>query len=364
MQLWIVYLTSCFLLFLITFNMGIISPQYNGICSQYRNYKENVHFYIATIFIMILCASKKVTAVSIDEWVYRRRFTAYAMTSFGDMLENCGGEYINGILTWISAHIFKTDQGIFIVFGVLTVLFYMLAIRKYSRDCRYAVLLLMVMGVINTSFNITQQSLACAILLYFCNYIYERKFWKYLLVVIVCTLIHKVSIVALLFYFFSGKGKAQNTKKIVIALTVIIVIVYSNIPRLAASFPFLEPYVLTTINGHEGVRFITIIINIIPAICAVLCSLRKIIDEEDKITELCGNMCYMHAGIYLASMYDRYIARLAMFTLPFCVIFFSRSTHLFTERSERIFKIMTILLYFIELYLRMRGYQYEFNFSF
>ena len=87
------------------------------------------------------------------------------------------------------------------------------------------------------------------------------------------------------------------------------------------------------------------------------------IREDDRISVFCSNMCILHGAIYAVCIVDRYIARLAMFTSIFCVLFLARVvSFIFNRESEKLFRIISVILYSIELFLRMRGTTYMFNF--
>lgn len=366
MQLYIPYFLTT--IAMLAFSFGVPNSQieygrdYDKASSSNR---RNLCFFIIVLILVLFCAFKQIEAESIDEWAYRRRFLSYSGLSFSDVLEKCDGEYINGILTWLSTLLFKSDQGIFIVFGTLTVIFYLEAIRKYSCDFSFGVVLLMAMGIINTSFNITQQALACAIFVCFSNFIFEKKLFKFLLLVIACVLIHKASIILLVFWLFASSKKDRTPMKSLIFSVLVafcVIYIYKSIPLLAQKITFLAPYIDSVEQGHEGVKTITTAINCVPAIIAAFYLFSDI--EHDKITDFSANISLFHAAIYVASLSDRYIARLGMYTLPFCVMFYSRFALLMSKKSKTVFILFVVALYSLELYLRFRGCTYTFNFSF
>ena len=328
---------------------------------SYRNRYKQLLFCI-TIILFAFCAFKMVSADSVDEYAYRRRFNNYANYSFQDMFELCDGEYVNGILVWLSTCIFRDTQGIFIVFNGLSVIFYLNAIKKYSIDYAFGIMLLMVTGIISTSFNITQQSLACAIFACYCVVINDRRPFRFALLVAVCFWIHKTSLIMVLFYLCGRRSKGGVKVYAYIPLVSFLIgFLYLNIGKIAPFFGMLDQYVSIAEQGHAGVRILTIIINCVPGVLALMS--RNMVDDEDGITALSANMCLLHMGIYMASYLDRYIARLAMFSAPFVVIFLSRSRRFFrTDQDFQLFKILAVSLYSIELFLRMRGTTYMFNF--
>lgn len=347
--------------------LGLYIPNLESGSNDYRirnDIKYRRIIICIVVLLIVFCAFKKVSAPSIDEYAYRRRFDSYNGLSLKQALDSCEGEYINGLLTWISTILFKTNQGIFIVFDSLSAFFYMYSIKKYSGNYAFAVALLMFMGIINTSFNITQQCVGCAVFVCFSNFIYERKTLKFLLLVLACIFIHGSAIILLPLYFCGNRVEERTKLKPYIMFAgLILAFLYSKISYVASQLPMLEQYV-SRVEGANGIstNIITILINCIPAILVL--AYRKFLKENDKVTMLAGNMCFVHAAIYLVAIYDNYIARLALYTAPFCVIFLSRCLNMFEDKSKKIFMMLTIVLYAIELYIRIKGYTYTFNFAF
>lgn len=365
MAIWIPYFSVAFFMWLFSSFVPDIDNDDNRICYKKDYEVRRVCFaaFCVAVLLIVFCAFKQVSAGAIDEYAYRNRFVNYFGKNIRTILTYSEGEYVNGFLVWIATRLFDTSQGIFIVYGALTALFYLGTIRKYSRNYSYAVVLLMVTGIINTSLNITQQSLACAIIAYNSDLILNRKFLKYTAVVLLCCTIHSSSIIAIMFYFLYTENllKDRKTTWRTALVAVGIFVVYCLIPRLAVYIPFLSSYTSDVTEGHAGVRLITILINCVPALIAVLG--KKMIREDDRISVFCSNMCILHGAIYAVCIVDRYIARLAMFTDIFCVLFLARvASSVFNRESEKLFRIVSVILYSIELFLRMRGTTYMFNF--
>lgn len=364
MQLWIPYFMAAGIMAF--FSLGVPDVRsLDGVSyiSQRKTTQVKLCLFVITAVLLTICAFKMVSAAAVDEYAYRNRFHRYEGLALLSALEKSEGELVNGLLTWIATVIFQSDQGIFIVFGSLTAILYSLTIVKYCKDYTFGIILLMVIGIINTTFNITQQGLACAVFVYFSRYIYEKKFIKFLLVVLVCFLIHKASIVLMLAYFLKpSRDGTAKIRPILLIASLIFAVAYKSVEIIATFFPMLQQYVDIVAQGHEGTILVTVLINCVPALIAILYT--KNIRAGDHVTALAANMSIVHAGIYIACIFDRYIARLGMYTAPFCVIFLANSTDKFGSReSIRLYKVIAVVLYSIELFLRMRGYTYEFNFS-
>lgn len=363
--LWIPYFFVTLLMTLLAQGVPIMNEDYNGRCDIYRRRGlGGICVTLVFLTLVLFCAFKRVNGIAIDEYAYRNRFTFYSTLTLSEVFGVCEGEYINGLLVWLSTRFFHTTQGIFIVFGTLTSFFYLKTIQKYSRDYAFAVTLLMCMGIINTSLNVTQQALACAVFVCFCDTLYERKPFKFAILVLCCYMIHKSSIILVVFFLLaSPKNRPAKVHWYYISFGLIIAILYKNVSLLASSFSLLERYSGIEETGHSGIRMITIIIECVPAVLVYL--YQRQFDEDDRITILAANITIMHAGIYIAGSLDRFIGRVGMFTAPFVVLFLSRSTNLFSNReSEKLYKVMAVLLYAVVLYLSITDRGYVFNLTF
>ena len=96
-------------------------------------------------------------------------------------------------------------QFFFIASSFIIIYFYYMAIKKNSLDRWISTLIFVCFPLFfSMSLSLVRQFIAVAILFYSFKYIKQRKFWKYLSVVVVCFFIHKSSILALPIYFIYG----------------------------------------------------------------------------------------------------------------------------------------------------------------
>ncbi len=354
------------MLILIVFSLWIPDIEvYENNGLKVRNWKSyRLLFLIMVLTLAVFCAFKSISAASIDEYAYRNRFFRYQGYSFVTAIEEAGGEYIHSILMWITSKVFTDSQGVFIVFGSLTAFFYLLSMIRYGGNFTFAVALLMCMGIVNTSFNITQQCLGCAVYAAFFLFLCDRRPIPYFLLVLCCLFIHGSALFLIPLYFCSDRqDRDVRIKPYILLIAFVLLIIYSNLSVLAARMPMLARYTEQA-ESWDGIstNVITVMINCVPAIVTLV--LKNRIDEDDRITRVAGNMCLVHAAVFAAALLDNYIARLALYTIPFCAIFLSRSVRYIDERIRKSYMITAVLLYSIELFLRIRGHIYTFNFVF
>lgn len=104
--------------------------------------------------------------------------------------------------------------------GALLKLYY-----KYSIDYVYSILLFFLSCSFVNMMNGIRQFFAVALILYFVDYIFEKKYIKFVLVVIVASLIH-ISAIVWLPAVFIVQGKPWNRKTIALSILVLLSVLY------------------------------------------------------------------------------------------------------------------------------------------
>lgn len=323
--------------------------------------RQRIFFYLLLIGILIVFSGFRQLHVNgMDEYAYRNRFNMFKGLSLSDALELNPMEPLMSLVVFISTRLFDVTQGFLLLSSIIILLPMLTSFSKYSIDFAYAIVLLFATTQLYNSFNGIAQFLAAAIYLFAIPYIYKRQFWKYALIVAICCMFHMGSIVLFPIYFIA-MNRTDSLKGILTSVVVLVIIVfaYGSLESIINTTGMLDDYTFVVEEGHHGVNIITIAINCVPAALALYASRYT---KDDKVTTLCANMCVLHALIYVASIMDVYIARFAIFTCTFVILYLSRITKVFKADFRLVFKIASVALYSIVCYLTISGARYSFNF--
>lgn len=114
-------------------------------------------------------------------------------------------------LAQISVIFGNSPQVFFGLFTLLTILFTYLGIKRYKIPSIWIALMLYLLVLFPSSFNIMRQMLAVAIFFYASSFIFEKKMFKYLLLICLAALFHKSSIILAPLYFM-GRFLKMNTE--------------------------------------------------------------------------------------------------------------------------------------------------------
>lgn len=330
----------------------------NGVVQKKRH---RIFFYLLMIAILIVFSGfRQLHVAGMDEYAYRNRFNEFTGMSFSEALAFTPNEPLMSLLVFLSTRIFDVSQGFLFLSSTIVLLPIITSFSKYSIDFAYAVVLLFATTMLYNSFNGIAQFLAAAIYLFAIPYMYKRQFWKYVLIVAICCMFHMGSIILFPIYFIV-MNRTDSLKGIITSVLVlaVIVVAYGSLESIINTTGMLDDYMFVVQEGHHGVNIITIIINCVPAALALYSSRYT---KDDKVTTICANMCVLHALIYIASIMDVYIARFAIFTCTFVILYLSRITKVFSKEFKIIFKICSVGLYSIVCFLTISDARYSFNF--
>ena len=323
--------------------------------------RQRIFFYLLLIAILIVFSGfRQLSVGGMDEYAYRNRFNMFKGLSLSEAIGLNPMEPLMSFVVFLSTRLFDVTQGFLLLSSIIILLPMITSFAKYSIDFAYAIVLLFATTQLYNSFNGIAQFLAAAIYLLAIPYIYKRQFWKYALIVGICCMFHMGSIILFPIYFIAMNRtdslKGVFTSVIVLA---VIVVAYGSLESIINATGMLSDYTFVVEEGHHGVNIITIAINCVPALLALLTGKYT---KDDKVTTLCANMCVLHALIYIASAMDVYIARFAIFTCTFVILYLSRITKIFSNEFKFIFKIGSVALYSVVCYLHISSAKYFFNF--
>lgn len=158
---------------------------------------------------------------------YRNWFVSAQSMNFADIIYSSNIEKGFLFLNYLVSHITSEYYIMTIVYGVLSVGFYIVAIKN-SIDVVWAPIIVFVgIGIFYGGFNLSTQMLAASIFAISVKYIYEKKPVKYCLLILLAISFHKSAIFMLPIYLISKIKLNRRNKHIVIALVIGTGIVFS-----------------------------------------------------------------------------------------------------------------------------------------
>lgn len=153
----------------------------------------------------------------------------------------------------------NSPQLVFFLYGIPTYYLIYKSIKKYSISPRFSIILYFSFFYLE-SFGLLRQALAVAICFWGFQYIYERKFLKYICTIVFAFLFHYSAIIALFIYPLYGRVKYHYIIWSILILFAGKKIAFAQLTNIGLYTYYLE--VLDTYEGGALIRWFYIILYI------------------------------------------------------------------------------------------------------
>ena len=296
-----------------------------------------------TAFMLIFIAGSRYYVGS-DFGAYYRGLNTYAprLKEAVKTFDEPGLPLIATIVKW-----FTRDGAWFIMTcSALTIGLYMITL--YRNEESYMMMsLLFLLTIWDGTFNGVRQYLASAVLFCGHRFVYEKKFFKWALIVFLAACIHKSALVmVVLFFLLRNKVNFRNILLLAIG-TYIVSVNYDTI------FSFLGFNDGTSATSYAGrsVNVLRILVACAPAILCLLVNIKTKMNEEQTFYT---NAMVVHGATMIAASGSAYLARIGMYTSPFVVIALPKMLRMKNKNMEILLRVGTLLLYGVFWYIELR----------
>lgn len=181
--------------------------------------------------------------------------------------------------------IFTTDYaGIFILTSFLFSIFTYKAIYQNSKNVPLSVFIMIASSFYFLSMNIVRQAITITIFLYALKFIKERKFWPYLITILIATSFHRTALLYLPIYFLAHINLKPRYMIALVIITIIGLPVIIDLIEIIVAGSKYERY----LNGiwvvqEEGVpigAFVNICWLLLCLILTMLDNKKNVVDKE------------------------------------------------------------------------------------
>ncbi len=260
-----------------------------------------------------------------------------------------GNEY--GYFVWqVIVSIFTPNRYIFILLTILTIyLLFFRVMKKYMLDYPLAVILFMGL-LFYFSMTYLREVFGVAIFWQGIRYIWERKLWKYMLVVLLAASFHTSILIVLLFYFIPLK---RYSKKSIIALLLICLLIgLTSIPNeilaYAGDFTGKSAGGELEFNKQEQGFRIEYVLEVLFFIWLIFKSYDKI--DEDKRTLTFLNMTI---GLCLILLFFMRFGQGGRFAWPFYIGVFYMIPYTISKQKTSVWMTPMVIVLFSLLFVRI-----------
>lgn len=252
---------------------------------------------------------------------------------------------INNILIKFSKFIYDDSAVYFLIYALIPIALQMHQIKKHSTDIVFSICIYFLAGTVTGLMGAMRQYLAASVLFFGHNYILDRKFFKYLLTVILASMCHITALIMLPVYFISNLK--INFKSISLMLIITVVMSYSY------DF-FFRVMGISTDNELDRYSYLTtevnslrILVTIAPIILYLVFASKCKYTEEENFYLL---MMFLNAAFMISTSQSAYLARIGIYTSIYSVFSYPILLKNFEPKSKRLMKAIIVAFFLIYFY--------------
>ena len=211
---------------------------------------------------------------------------------------------------WVVEQIAKIDSNpriVIIVFAIATCFFYLKAIWEQSDDVLFSVFLFLTWGYYFMTFNTIRNYFALSVALFSIKYLNDKKYFRFVLAIVIAALFHKSALVCIPLYLLAKKD--YKIKHLPILFGFIVTAILFRNPISSLLFQIYPSY--------EGSAYDTgrvSYLNIVKAVVViVLCCIYWTKIKDDKLTRMYFNLNVFALVLYTAFFWLPEISRIGFY---------------------------------------------------
>lgn len=246
-----------------------------------------------------------------------------------------------------------------LIFMTLSLKTIMLYKDKISLSLAYFIFF---MTTFSLAFNGVRQMLAVSIIFYSYKYIYEKKLFKYILLILLASLFHKSAIVCLLLYFiWSDNGKNNKSFYVTTLATIIALPLIALVVRkICFSLGIYTKYFL----HYEATQTYGFLLYILPVLIILILE-KKDKNENNSMINFLSRLYILQIPMQILGNYIAYGDRLAMYLAPAQILllpYYANSV----KKNKLIINIIIVfwyLFYYVVMFIVLKSNEvYPFSF--
>ena len=299
--------------------MGLLYEVMNSTTTKLYRRGTPKLFFIIPSFILLFFISTYRGDFTTDYINYSNLFHTYNYYSFSDIFtagfyQEIGYVFLNKLIG-----VFSTNEIYLFAVTTLIILFgFYHHISRYSVNIWLSILMFVTVGSYYTSFNITRQILAASIIFFGSRFLYERKFFKFVLIVILASLFHKTALIMIPFYFILNFRIRFSNIFFVLIGSSLVFYFFQDLLYLLQNLGIYDNYTDSS-YGMTGASVANAVLPIAFALFAIIHS-KKLDSKNNNMHRIWFNATIFYAVINTLSLQIQMIERLSYFFAPYSLL--------------------------------------------
>jgi len=320
--------------------MGIlyIEPK-QGINAIKKSSSERIAIFASFVILFVVSAFRGSFTSDYKNYIWL--FNFINSFSFDEIFRFSFQQEIGYVVLNRIIGLFTTD-GLYlmIVTSFLILILFFTEFVRESVNLWFTILMFVTMGSYYTSFNITRQIIAAAIVFASSRYLYQRNFVKYFFCILIAALFHKTALVMLIFYFILNL-KFNFRNAFLLCLSLIFFFSYAD---LVFDFvrTFTYSYYTPGAYGIFGFRYTNAVIPVAFFCFTLLHS--SSLDMNNTRERVMFNAVLFYAFFSLLGTRVMMFQRFSEFFVPYSFLLVPKIVGLYKNPYERVLFFMAAIL--------------------
>jgi len=302
--------------------------------------------YIIPSFVAVFFVSAFRGDFMTDYVNYRNRFNSLLSIDFFDLFKyehniEFGYVLLNGFIQLF------TDNSLylFVITTIIILVCFYHQFSKYSTKIWLSLLMFITVGSYYASFNITRQIMVAAILFAGSKFLYERKLFKYILVVIVAFMFHKSALIMIPFYFILNFRINFRNLFLFFATSTILVFFFDGFLDIVQNFVY-DNYTEDS-YGMTGQSVAKTVLPVAFFIFSLL-NVRKL-DSNNAMHRIWFNAIFFYSLFNVLALQVEMVERIGRYFAPYALLLIP---YLFSKMQNKYLRFiyMMALIFMLVLY--------------
>ncbi len=296
------------------------------------------HFFVILTAIVLVFVAGFRYRVGTDYMNYALGYEQVKVT-FWDSLKTLD-EPGYKLLTIIGSWIYDDYASMFFIIALFTIGKNIKTMSRYSDDFFFAIIIYILIGAWHGSFGAMRQYAASAILFAGHHYIYEKKFWHFLLTVAVAFLFHRTAIIFVVVYFIAKDYISIKSMLLMIIIAIAATLSLDKVFEVMSYFKGTDQtayaYMTTDVNP------LRVIMAFLPLLLIFLIPKQ---DRNKPEIAFYFNMLIINAIFMLVTSSSAYLARIGIYTDIYATIAFPKLKSHMSNNNRKAVVFLVIILY-------------------
>ncbi|SFB29993.1 EpsG family protein [Cohnella sp. OV330] len=236
-------------------------------------------------------------------------------------------------------------QALVFIIALVTDIFIVLALYRYSRMFEVAVYVFITSGAFIVSMNGMRQYLAAALLFWATKYLLTNSWKRYMLIVLFASIFHQSALIMVPIYFLVRRKAWTRSTFILLALAILIVFGFNQFQGLL--FAALQDTSYGEYQNFQegGANLIRVIFYIVPLVIAYIG--REKLRALNPRIDIFVNMSLIGAALMIIATQNWIFARMAIYFSLYQIVLVSWIIKVFRWKDQKLVYFVLVAIYFL-----------------